>query len=266
MDWLKTVEHIENISPVNIIYLILGLFIFIVLVLFVLALITVKRGNTFHLWGLKIEPNSSINEMKNAINDLTKAIQELNAESKQKAQWLKLQLRLNKDILYISSGINDNLNRKIKDLIQSSILPTVISIVTEGKHNVVRAAILIPEGQVLRIFSGSGYSREGTDNLRLSIDGTVAGKAFSLKETQYIPDVTNSLEWSRNPKSSKDYCSLCCIPICINDHCFGILNIDGDLPDCFTKDSIKSLELLASSLAVVFYIGGKITTAEEAIV
>lgn len=224
----------------------------------VVAIVSVWRGNSFKLLGFMIEPDAKIKDLKKALRESLEQFKVISEDSKQKAQWLKLQNTIMREILYIKACESRERDVAIQHALETTVLPNAISILTVGKENVVRGAVLIPEGESLKIFAGNGYSSEGKLNLRLSIDTTVAGTVFQSKKYIYEKDVTKSQTWAKNPKASKEYRSLVCLPILIKDECVGVLNFDGENIDCFNKDDIDAMMLLANNIAVMLAISDNI--------
>lgn len=251
---LSCLKYIHDTSKMDLGYIILLVFFILIVAIGVIAIVSVCKGNTFKLWIIHIEPSVKIKGLREAFDKLERSFQQLNTETKQRNAWLRLQAGIVDGLLIIEQNsksleeFNDNFN-----MLLEFALPSAISILTGGKEDVVRAAVLVPEGEHLKILNGYGYSVKGKANLRLK-KTDIAGQVFTLGLEQYIPNVNKNEHWTRNPKASKNYTTLSCIPILLGDRCCGVLNIDAEQEDAFNKDERNALGLIAKSLAIAFCI------------
>lgn len=213
----------------------------ILVTLTVVVIKTIKGKMTINLWGLKFESLTLVTELQKQVDDLT----EINEH---KAQVLKL---LNQTILTVPKWESVGYNT-LKDEIQSFysfFLPGIASLMTNKKGNSVRVAILTLDGDYLKIAHGSGYSPEGFKNLKLRLSSSSAGYCYTSKEKYHSDDVSLDPRYKRNPKSSRQYFSLICIPIQYEDEVIGILNVDGLKRKSFDRDDLDHLSYFASALA-----------------
>ncbi len=251
---VSLLTFLDSICPFNIFYLLVGIVLLFIIGLFTVAIIATNKGNEFSFCKITIKPHAKYNDLKQAYQKLVSDFEELDCTTKQNAQWLKLLSKVNRDILYVESN-SETVEDFIKGLnrIIILLLTGVVTILTSGREDVVRAAVFIQDGDNLRIYQGAGYSVEGTQKLRLPLSTSVIGKAFTECKEYYIPDVTKSPDWSKHPKATKNYHSLCCIPICINDVSYAVLNVDGESVDAFSQDERDGLTLVSRTIALLFY-------------
>jgi hypothetical protein len=250
----KVLKYFNGISPTDILRAIVTIIIVALFLVFICCIIALFRGSSVKIGPLKFDPNQKINELTNAYKDIENDFKELRAESSQKGQWLELQFRINHDILYIRSSYkkDNEIDSGIAKLLDFA-LPSLISIITTDRDNSLRAAVFIPDERFLKILEGSGFSVEETETLKLP-ESSVAGQAFTQNKEIYIPDVMKSEMWFKNPHAIRTYHTLYCVPICFNDHRYAILNVDAEKVDSFNKDDKAGIKLMASSLAIMFYV------------
>ncbi|MGG3281959.1 GAF domain-containing protein [Paenibacillus solani] len=102
------------------------------------------------------------------------------------------------------------------------------------------------ENRLLRLFQGSsGFPNGYINNRELSVDSSVAGRAYRLRKTVYEPNVEEAMEWSKNPDSLSRYKAIISIPV----FPFGVLTIDAINP--MMKETIEIGEAYAALFAIV---------------
>jgi transcriptional regulator with GAF, ATPase, and Fis domain len=220
--------------------------IFMVLVI-ILTCWRLKRGSEVTVVGLlTIKPNDVVEQLK-------KDFESLNEDDKQKTQILKLINQLNVEIANIVCNTTNEEFFETRKSIYDYLLPGIGSILTKQKGNNHRVAIFVKDGEELRIHQGYGYSTEGKKNLRLAMDSS-AGYAFTTGEVYSSGDVLSpGNRFKVHPKATKQYRSLICVPIKCGDHILGVLSVDGEEPNSFTKDDEDYLTYLANSLYILLH-------------
>jgi putative methionine-R-sulfoxide reductase with GAF domain len=185
-----------------------------------------------------------------------------NIDSKQKSLILTLMDQVNKEIpsLHNENLVNDTVKRnehakKIIDMIIEQI-PLCLKSMKNINHRCAVFTVDHDTPNTLKIYEGCGYSIEGKNKLRLEISNSVAGKVFTTGEYQYIEDVSKSKLFTPNPKATKKYFSLLCVPIKLNGNTVGVLSIDGSEKSCFNEDDIEYFKMFSNLIAIVFSIIG----------
>src|SRR5881628_2402160 len=103
------------------------------------------------------------------------------------------------------------------------------------------------DGAYLRHRFSIGYARELAENLRIplghGITGTAAATGHSVRvsDTSKDPRYINAIDSVRSELA---------VPLMLQGKCVGVLDIQSNHPDYFTKDQQNILTLLASRLAV----------------
>lgn len=226
-----------------------AIYFFLVVFIIVLLMVLYKfhRGSiTLNFGLLKIEPNR-------ALEKLQWQFEELNNHSTQQVHVMKL---LNQVYLSYSKWAElsgQEYLSKMNDF-YNFFFPGIISLITKNKNNTLRAAIFYKTNRdTLKILHGSGYSPEGKNSLELSLYDSKAGYCFINKEYFHSDDLRNDSSYKRNPKSSKHYHSLICVPIMYNGEPIGVLNLDGLQVDSFDKDDIDYITYFANSVSPILY-------------
>lgn len=220
-------------------------FFLITLLSVIILKIATGESKSYHFWGIKIEPNKAIKKIQQQFNDL-------NEHSQHKTQVLKL---LNQSSWTISNWGKlkpEEFNEKLKGF-YDFFLPGVIAVMTKEKGNTHRVAIFYKHDDSLRILWGSGYSPEGKENLTLSLHDSKAGYCYLNNRTYISHDITQDHSYKRNPKSSRDYHSLLCVPITYAGETIGVFNIDGLNPHSFDNDDIDYITYFANSISPILY-------------
>jgi hypothetical protein len=181
-------------------------------------------------------------------DQLQDQVEELSVINRSNSQIMKL---LNQTVITYPKwcGLsNEDLETRIR-LFYSFFLPGLVTLYTRERDNSHRVAIFTDHGGYLKIFHGSGYSPEGTINLKLKIDSSSAGYVYTSGEKYFNNDLSKDPRYIRNPKSSRQYFSLMCVPIQYSGTIIGILNIDGLKRNSFDRDDLDHLSYFASALA-----------------
>lgn len=250
LDWLNGTKsfqvfdellsnQVRNISPV-----VLNVILMIIFTLVVAYFIA-------RIWKVFKSPNMKL--IKKYKNHFDKT----DADSKQKSFVLTLMDQVNKEIpklVELRTNLkHEELNQRAGKIIDL-VVERVRLFIRSASPDSHRCAVLILDSDDplnLKIYEGSGYSIEGKEKLRLNVQKSIAGKAFTTGEYQYIKDTKKDKDFIPNPKSSKDFRSLLCIPIKVNETVLAVFNIDGAQPDCFTKDDIGYVQIFANQIAII---------------
>jgi len=108
--------------------------------------------------------------------------------------------------------------------------------------------LLLEEGAgVLKHRFAIGYPRDLADNLRIPIGQGITGTAASTGHSVRVSDVTKD---SRYINAIDSVRSELAVPLMIQGHCIGVLDIQSNHLDYFTRDQQNILTLLGSRLAV----------------
>ncbi|KQL45862.1 hypothetical protein AN963_12590 [Brevibacillus choshinensis] len=228
--------------PIIAALVILGFILFIIMTIWRL-----KKGSEVSIAGvLTIKPNETVEQLK-------KDFESLNEDDKQKTQILKLLNQLTIEIANVICNTTNEEFLETRRSIYEYLLPGIGIVLTKQKGNNHRVAIFVQEVDTLRIHQGIGYSTEGKRNLRLSMDSS-AGHSFTTGEIYSSGDVLSAgNRFKTHPKASKQYRSLICVPIKCGNHILGVLSVDGEEPNSFTKDDEDYLTYLANSLYILLH-------------
>src|SRR5437879_2950717 len=108
--------------------------------------------------------------------------------------------------------------------------------------------LLLEEGAgILKHRFAIGYPRDLADNLRIPIGQGITGTAASTGHSVRVSDVTKD---SRYINAIDSVRSELAVPLMIQGHCIGVLDIQSNHLDYFTRDQQNILTLLGSRLAV----------------
>lgn len=230
-------------------WLTVGRIVSLLLVLLIIVLI-IKVWNgtsTISLWGLKIQNDKRVEVVQ-------KEFEALNENNNLKTHYLKL---LNQAVLTTEKCIPETASRgdllhKINDF-YDFYLHGIITILT-NKDNVHRVAVFHKHNESeLKILYGHGYSPEGKEHLRLGLYDSKAGYSFIQQEVFHSGDLTQDSSYVRNPKSSKQYHSLLCVPIIYENESIGVLSIDGLNVNSFHKDDIDYITYMANGISIILH-------------
>lgn len=219
----------------------------------------IKRGDEFKfLWMIEIKPNDIIKKHEEAFTNL-------NQDALQKSQVLKILNNANKEVSKLLVCETYEEFENIRKFVYDSLLYGIAVVLTKSKSANHRIAIFISEdGSSLRIHEGLGYSSEGKANLRLDVGNSAAGKVFRTGEPYISGDITSEGNvFKKHPKSTKTYHSLMCVPIMCDKMVLGVLSIDGQEKDSFSKDDLDYLGYFADALSSLMFIENKLNEEDE---
>src|SRR5262244_2423870 len=106
--------------------------------------------------------------------------------------------------------------------------------------------LLIEEG-VLKHRFAIGYPRDLAENLRIPVGQGITGTAVATGHSVRVSDVSSDPRYINAIDSVR---SELAVPLMIQGSCIGVLDIQSDQLDYFTRDQQSILTLLASRLAV----------------
>ncbi|WP_299090318.1 GAF domain-containing protein [uncultured Metabacillus sp.] len=207
------------------------------------------------IWKLYKAPGSDL------IQQYKENYEKANADSKQKSLILTLIDQVNKEIPGLISLKETDYEKAIergRKIIDMGIeqIPLCLKSIKDINHRCAVFTVDPIDTSNLKIYEGCGYSIGGKENLRLKISSSIAGKVFTKGEYSYCKDVTKEKDFVPNPKASKSYYSLLCVPIVINGETIAVLSIDGSERNCFSNDDIEYFKMFSNQLAIIFQVMG----------
>lgn len=224
------------------------IFAILILVVFIIVVIKIYNGtSTISLGFMKIKNNKEVQRLQNRF-------EELNKNNNIKTYYLKL---LNQAIMTINNIESNELSKeklitKIHNF-YDFYLHGITTTLTNG-DNIHRVAIFYKYNEnELKILHGHGFSPEGKEKLRLDLYESKAGYSFIQQKVFHSGDITQDSTYVVNPKSSKKYHSLLCIPIIYGDKSIGVLSVDGLKINSFDSDDIDYLTFMANSISLILY-------------
>ncbi|WP_426447527.1 GAF domain-containing protein [Paenibacillus sp. S-38] len=223
--------------------------------LFIVGIMRVRSGEEFTLGPIKLAPNAKVQELTTVVEQHVKNFNTLNEDAKQKTQILKL---LDQAYLEVSDCIctiktMKEFNDRKAD-IYKLILYGMGTILTKEKANAHRTAIFVEEPGTgnLMIYEGFGFSPGGKKNLRLPIHNSAAGYTYRTGEIYSDGDIrAEGKQFKVNPLASRVYDSLICVPIKSGEKMIGVLSIDGQEKNSFSKDDEVYMTYFANALSIL---------------
>ena len=212
----------------------------------------VRQGDEVSVLGLlTFRPNQAAGQRAGEVARLEESL-------KQRQQMLAL---LQAIVLESSKALSGHLqagytSAEYRKAVYDFVLPHLLTLLAKpDRANAHRVALFIPGAEgTMRMHEGIGFSPEGKKELVLSPD-SAAGYAYRTGETYCSGDVTApGSRFSTNPKASKRYHSLLCLPIRCGPQVIGVLSVDGRERDSFTHDDQEFLTYVANALSLFLYI------------
>jgi len=208
-----------------------------------------KKGEEVSLFGIKIKSDKVLEAQKVAFDNL-------NEDAAQKTQALKV---LNQVAIEVVKAFNSQSYeefQKQRQEIYNYLLYMIGQVLNNKKSASHRVAIFIDSGGgYLKVHEGVGYSTEGKKLLRLDISNSAAGAVYRTGEPYITGNVENSgSSYKPHPKATKKIKSLLCVPINCDNIRLGILSIDDQGEDTFTKDDMDYLTYFANALSSLMLI------------
>ncbi|WP_438435385.1 GAF domain-containing protein [Gorillibacterium sp. sgz500922] len=230
----KTIEKTWILNSIGVV-LIIG-----IAFIMYFAVKRIKKGDDFSFMKFKLSHNETIEKQRQAFD-------KLNELTKQRLQIIKILNQLSvENTKYLCSGLSVN-NAKA---VYACILH-MIAMVMKKNWDMPRVAVFrIDANDELYIHEGCGYSTEGKEKLRLSLNNSSAGYVFRTGEIYHSGNVeTPGNSYKKNPKSSRNVKSLICVPIKCDMMKLGVLSVDSQENDTFSDDDKDYLVYFANALA-----------------
>ncbi|MBC8080727.1 MAG: GAF domain-containing protein [Gorillibacterium sp.] len=227
-----------------------AIFIGLLFVICILVFTRAKNGAEISIFKfIVVKPDKYLQQLKDSLRDM-------NEDSKQKTQVIKILNQVSVEVSKAFATKSMNEFVEIKEEIYTYLLYSIGTVLTKQKSNTHRVAIFVDDQNgYLRIHKGIGYSSDGKKKLRLSINKSAAGEVFRTGEHYLCGDVMSSGNlFAPNPKATKSINSLMCIPIKCDKITLGVLSIDGQEKDSFTKDDKDYLDYFANALSSLMFI------------
>jgi transcriptional regulator with GAF, ATPase, and Fis domain len=210
----------------------------------------IRRGDEVKFfWFIQLSPNRVVEKQKIEF-------QNLNADSKQKTQIIKALNQIFQEVVNLLTSQSQVDYEQNKKALYDCILYSIGSILTKQKSDTHRVAIFIDNKDgYLRICEGFGFSSERKKQLRLKINDSAAGYTFRTGTPYYSGDVQISgTHFKVDSTSSESIKSLMCVLIKCGNIKLGVLSIDGQEINSFTKDDLDYLTYFADALTPLMYI------------
>jgi putative methionine-R-sulfoxide reductase with GAF domain len=241
----KGKEILSQVSwfPITLAIIVLG--VLLVMGIFLIVRVA-KGGEELNIFGLiHLKPNIEFNNLKEQFS-------RLNEFDILKSNVLKLLNQTYMTLPKLEKFKDDpvKLGQQLS-LFYDFFLPGILTLISKQVDDQQRIAVFIEKDNNLKILRGNGYSLDGLKFLTLKLSNSKAGYAFINKVVYHSNDLTADTSYVRNPKASKVYKSLICIPIEYNGIVLGILNVDGLKEGSFDKDDIDYLTYFANALAPI---------------
>ena len=104
------------------------------------------------------------------------------------------------------------------------------------------------DGDGLRVHAAAGAGNQETDALKLSLGKGITGAAAEEGETIYVPDVTRDPRYIPTDPTIR---SELAIPLLDNERVIGILNLESDRLNAFSKEDRRVMEIVAAQIALM---------------
>jgi diguanylate cyclase (GGDEF)-like protein len=113
-------------------------------------------------------------------------------------------------------------------------------------------AILIynPDTRMLTCRAGAGMASDLAGAFEIAPGEGVSGRVFETGEPIYLPDVRSSSEFLYYGGRRMDVRSFMCVPLLSKGRAIGVLNVHQSLPNAFDAESLATMRVLASYLAI----------------
>jgi diguanylate cyclase (GGDEF)-like protein len=113
-------------------------------------------------------------------------------------------------------------------------------------------AILLynPDTRMLTCRAGAGMASDLAGEFQIAPGEGVSGRVFETGEPIYLPDVRSSSEFLYYGGRRMDVRSFMCVPLLSKGRAIGVLNVHQSLPNAFDAESLATMRVLASYLAI----------------
>ncbi|MBI5342175.1 MAG: GGDEF domain-containing protein [Deltaproteobacteria bacterium] len=107
-----------------------------------------------------------------------------------------------------------------------------------------------PDRRMLVCRTGAERSASLTGEFQIAPGDGVSGRVFETGEPVYIPDVRSSPEFRYYGGRRMDVRSFMCLPLLSRGKAIGVLNVNHSEPNAFDAESLATMRVLASYLAI----------------
>jgi diguanylate cyclase (GGDEF)-like protein len=107
-----------------------------------------------------------------------------------------------------------------------------------------------PDTGMLVCRTGAGIASDLAGNFQISRGEGVSGRVFETGEPVYLPDVRSSSEFLYYGGRRMDLRSFMCVPLLSKGKAIGVLNVHHASANAFDAESLATLRVLASYLAI----------------
>jgi transcriptional regulator with GAF, ATPase, and Fis domain len=222
----------------------------------------VKQGAELSIPGiLQVKPNDLLERYREENEQLA-------LQSKQKTQLIKMLQQMAVEVTKAMACRSDTEFAELCQAVYQYALPGICLVLAKQKANNHRVAVFVPESDThLKIHVAVNFSPDGMKHLRLSIADSAAGRVLQTGEPYFCGDVsTEGNSFTAHPKASRKYLSLICVPIKVGEQIVGVLSIDGEEKDSFSREEAEYLRYFAHTLAPFLYLERYRGAANESVV
>jgi diguanylate cyclase (GGDEF)-like protein len=106
------------------------------------------------------------------------------------------------------------------------------------------------ETRMLVCRAGAGMASELAEDFQIAPGDGVSGRVFETGEPVYLPDVRSSSEFLYYGGRRMDLRSFLCVPLLSKGRAIGVLNVHHSSPNAFDAESLATMRILASYLAI----------------
>jgi putative methionine-R-sulfoxide reductase with GAF domain len=172
--------------------------------------------------------------------------EELEASGRIKREMILLTRLLDADLAYLMANERVEWESGLRRLVQILVSGVARIVRVDSSH---RCGFFIREddGAHLVLSVGEGYQGP----VRLPVDFSCAGRAFQTGETYYCRDLLHDPIWNHVVRGRAQYRSVACVPVRAAQVLWGVLCVEAEEPEAFTRDDLLCLEMYAAKLAVI---------------
>jgi diguanylate cyclase (GGDEF)-like protein len=106
------------------------------------------------------------------------------------------------------------------------------------------------EKRMLTCRAGAGMASDLAGEFEIAPGEGVSGRVFETGEPVYLPDVRSSSEFLYYGGRRMDVRSFMCVPLLSKGKTIGVLNVHHSSPNAFDAESVATMRVLASYLAI----------------
>jgi len=207
-----------------------------------------KKGDRIALWGIVIEPNKTIHELKDSNERMSQ-------EFKRAQMVIESIKTLSEEIAAVLCGSQTDFERQ-RRAIYTYFLSQLVAVMTVNKANNPRVCVFVSAGDgTLKVHEAALHTPEGMKKLRLPIDDSAAGYTYRTGEVYFSGDIHSpGNRFKAHPKAHKVYHSLICVPIKSGERVIGILSVTGDEQKTYSDAEKMYLQAFANVLAPLLHL------------